>query len=106
MARGLNAEQADASTAHPQISWVIAGGESGPKHREHQLEWSRSLRDQCVAAGVPFAGLKVKQGPIAILYLEHAQSDLVAKIRAAARGMGVDPATLPMISIIHGVAGM
>jgi protein gp37 len=38
----------------PRIGWVIAGGESGHHHREHQLEWSRSLRDQCQAAGVAF----------------------------------------------------
>lgn len=36
------------------INWVIAGGESGPKRREMPLDAARSLRDQCVAAGVPF----------------------------------------------------
>lgn len=36
------------------IHWVIAGGESGHHHREHQLEWSRSLRDQCAEAAVSF----------------------------------------------------
>lgn len=36
------------------LHWIIAGGESGHHHREHQLEWSRSLRDQAKAAGVPF----------------------------------------------------
>jgi protein gp37 len=34
--------------------WVIAGGESGLKPRPSQPDWFRSLRDQCVAAGVPF----------------------------------------------------
>lgn len=38
----------------PRISWVIVGGESGPKHRSMNVEWVRSLRDQCVSAGVPF----------------------------------------------------
>jgi protein gp37 len=37
-----------------RVSWVIAGGESGPKHRPMNLDWARSLRDQCAAAGVPF----------------------------------------------------
>jgi len=37
-----------------RIGWVIAGGESGRKGRPSNLEWFRSLRDQCVAAGVPF----------------------------------------------------
>lgn len=36
------------------ISWVIQGGESGPKARPFDLAWARSLRDQCRAADVPF----------------------------------------------------
>lgn len=36
------------------VNWVIAGGESGPSSRPTNPEWLRSLRDQCVAAGVPF----------------------------------------------------
>lgn len=36
------------------VDWVICGGESGPGHREINLDWARGLRDQCVAAGVPF----------------------------------------------------
>ncbi len=36
------------------ISWVIAGGESGPGARPSHPEWFRSLRGQCEAAGVPF----------------------------------------------------
>jgi protein gp37 len=36
------------------IHWVIAGGESGPRAREMKPEWARSIRDQCVDAGVPF----------------------------------------------------
>jgi protein gp37 len=36
------------------ISWVIVGGESGPKARPMHLQWARDLRDQCAAAGVPF----------------------------------------------------
>lgn len=38
----------------PGIGWIIAGGESGKGHRPSDLDWFRSLRDQCVAAGVPF----------------------------------------------------
>lgn len=34
--------------------WVICGGESGPRARPMHPEWARGLRDQCVAAGVPF----------------------------------------------------
>lgn len=36
------------------INWVIAGGESGPGARACHLDWLRSIRDQCAAAGVPF----------------------------------------------------
>lgn len=36
------------------IDWVIAGGESGPKARPTHPKWVRDLRDQCIAAGVPF----------------------------------------------------
>lgn len=38
----------------PKIDWVIAGGESGPDARPMHPDWARSLRDQCMAAGVPF----------------------------------------------------
>lgn len=34
--------------------WVIAGGESGPHARPMHPDWVRSLRDQCLTAGVPF----------------------------------------------------
>lgn len=40
--------------AADRISWVIAGGESGPNYRPMDIEWARSLRDQCAAAGVAF----------------------------------------------------
>lgn len=36
------------------IHWVIAGGESGSQARPMQIEWARSLRDQCAAANVAF----------------------------------------------------
>lgn len=38
----------------PCIHWVIAGGESGKHARPSHPDWFRSLRDQCVAAGVAF----------------------------------------------------
>lgn len=36
------------------LAWVICGGESGPGARPMHPGWARSLRDQCVAAGVSF----------------------------------------------------
>lgn len=49
------------------ISWVIAGGESGPGARPMELAWARSVRDQCIAQRVPFffkqwGGLRPKSG--------------------------------------------
>lgn len=43
-----------AAIYRPSLSWVIVGGESGPDARPMHPEWARSLRDQCVAAGVPY----------------------------------------------------
>lgn len=36
------------------IDWVIAGGESGHHARPMHPAWARGLRDQCIAACVPF----------------------------------------------------
>ncbi|MET8623830.1 phage Gp37/Gp68 family protein [Kitasatospora sp. NPDC004669] len=36
------------------IGWVIAGGESGPRHRPMDPAWVVEIRDACQAAGVPF----------------------------------------------------
>jgi protein gp37 len=56
--RGLSVEpllgSVDLSSWLTAIGWVIVGGESGPRARPMQLDWVRSLRDQCNDAGVPF----------------------------------------------------
>lgn len=44
---GLNAPR-------ERIDWVIAGCESGRGARPARVDWYRSLRDQCAAAGVSF----------------------------------------------------
>jgi protein gp37 len=36
------------------LNWVICGGESGPGARPMHPNWVRSVRNQCVEAGVPF----------------------------------------------------
>jgi protein gp37 len=36
------------------IDWLIAGGESGRRHRPVRPEWIRDLRDRCQAEGVSF----------------------------------------------------
>jgi protein gp37 len=40
----------------PRLDWVIVGGESGPEEKLRPMDeaWARSIRDECVAAGVPF----------------------------------------------------
>jgi protein gp37 len=49
------------------IHWVIVGGESGPGARPMKPEWPRQVRDQCIAARIPFffkqwGGLRPKSG--------------------------------------------
>jgi protein gp37 len=36
------------------IHWLIAGGESGPKHRPVRIEWLRDMRDRCAEEDVAF----------------------------------------------------
>lgn len=36
------------------IDWIITGGESGPNHRPCDLDWVRSIKDQCLEVGVAF----------------------------------------------------
>jgi protein gp37 len=38
----------------PGIVWLVAGGESGRGFRPLDLDWARSLRNQCQGADVPF----------------------------------------------------
>lgn len=40
--------------AEPILDWIVVGGESGPHARPMHPQWARDIRDQCVAAGVPF----------------------------------------------------
>jgi len=36
------------------IDWIIQGGESGHHKRPFNLEWARSMRDECAVLGVPY----------------------------------------------------
>jgi len=36
------------------IGWCVVGGESGSKSRPFELDWARSIRDQCREQGVAF----------------------------------------------------
>lgn len=46
----------DASGPGPEraLDWVVVGGESGSGSRSMHPQWARDLRDQCIAAGVPY----------------------------------------------------
>lgn len=52
------AQRANGETNHldglRRLDWIIVGGESGQHARPMQAEWVRTLRGQCVVAGVPF----------------------------------------------------
>lgn len=39
---------------YPYLSWVIAGGETGPWARPMHPGWVHEIRDQCKVTGVPF----------------------------------------------------
>jgi protein gp37 len=50
-----------------RIDWLIAGGESGPRHRPMREEWATDLRDRCLEEGVAFffkqwGGIRSKSG--------------------------------------------
>jgi protein gp37 len=51
---GIVIDDTDGRCTGGDIGWVIVGGESGSGARPMHPEWARNLRDQCVAAGVPF----------------------------------------------------
>lgn len=44
----------ECDTIGTHLSWIIQGGESGPHKRPFNLDWARSMRDQCKDAGVPY----------------------------------------------------
>lgn len=50
----LSTDGSEAYVPWNKLDWVICGGESGPRARPMHPDWVRSLRDQCVGAGVPF----------------------------------------------------
>jgi protein gp37 len=43
------------------VHWVIVGGESGPGARPMREDWAVGIRDQCLAAGVPWGGVQKKK---------------------------------------------
>ncbi len=72
------------------ISWVIVGGESGPKARPMKEEWVLDIRDMCKEQGVHFffkqwGGLRPKSGGRRLEGVEHnAMPTLLKKDRVHA----------------------
>lgn len=44
----------DLSSHIHAIDWLISGGESGPHWRPMDIQWARSLRDQCQSASIAY----------------------------------------------------
>jgi protein gp37 len=42
------------ATLQSAVDWIIVGGESGPNVRPFNIDWARSLRDQCKVSGTKF----------------------------------------------------
>ena len=59
-----------------KIDWVIVRGESGPNCRPMNIEWARDLRDQCLAANIPFFFKQVGGFPDKRERLEQFPEDL------------------------------
>jgi protein gp37 len=45
---------AHADMSRPDLDWVVAGGESGPKARPMHPDWLRTIRDHCFLFVTPF----------------------------------------------------
>jgi len=60
------------------IDWVIVGGESGPGARTMDLDWARTIGQQCAAAGVAFHFKQMSEANHPRVYAdpEHFPSDL------------------------------
>jgi protein gp37 len=57
-----------ASLSHRGIDWVIVGGESGPLARPCELDWVRSIVEQCDAADVPVFVKQLGAVPHSVLH--------------------------------------
>lgn len=81
------------------LHWIIAGGESGPGARPAHPDWFRSLRDQCVAAGVPYF-FKQHGEWLAVSQMEPAMLDALDTDALHGRG-AADVRTFPGESLMR-----
>lgn len=78
------------------ISWVIVGGESGAGARPMHPAWVREVRDQCVAAGVPFffkqwgVWRPMRNGEMTVREVVHLGADQVPMVKASKLRNGRD----------------
>lgn len=84
------------------IHWVINGGESGPHARPFNVEWARSLRKQCVDAGIPYffkqagsAYVDAENGVAGRNRVPAEHDGLVGELRHLTDRHGADPAEWP-----------
>jgi protein gp37 len=79
------------------ISWMIVGGESGHGARPLELDWVRSLRDQCRRAGVAFffKQMLVKRRKVSLPVLDGRSWAEVPFVPSPARGEGTRDLTSP-----------
>lgn len=54
----------------PHLDWVVVGGESGPGARTFDVQWAKSIIDQCGAAGVPCFVKQLGADPIDSMFAE------------------------------------
>lgn len=47
-----------------KLDWVVVGGESGPRSRPFDVQWCRSIVEQCKAAGVPVFVKQLGANPV------------------------------------------
>lgn len=60
----------------PSVDWVIVGAESGPNRRSCNIDWVRSIRDQCREAGVPLFVKQLDIGGKLVVDVEQFPADL------------------------------
>ena len=78
----------DSGQISSKLDWVICGGESGTGARPMHPDWARGLRDQCVAAGVPFffmqAAMHGRRGHSPLAYMTGSGVDMIRVGKKAA----------------------
>lgn len=80
----------------PGIDWVIVGGESGPGARPFDMDWARSVVEQCKAAGVSCFTKQFGSRPVDGNYKTGVFAEHDKRSIAAAEALGY-PSNLVML---------